>query len=159
MIQINKNSSQDLFKSLIQDKIEQKLSYMPEGFNQEQKKALELFQSRIYLEEIIDKTITFNKNLTWEDSTPNLKLATTAEELVEVFKLRSEVFEQMGYLDEFNNPIEGLNFDRYDTNSAVIYYENNKEVSGTIRLIFDSKYGLPSEEKYSFESKKKYTTV
>lgn len=159
MIQINKNSSLDLFKSLIEEKISQNLSYMSQDFNEEQKKALELFQNRIYLEEIIDRTITFNKSLNWDDSTPSLKLATTAEELIEVFKLRSEVFGEMGYLEEFNDPIDGLNFDKYDTNSAVIYYHNNKEVSGTIRLIFDSEHGLPSEQKYSFDDKKKLITV
>ena len=61
---------------------------MSDDFNLAQKNALELFQKRIYLEEIIEETISFNKKLSWNNSNPNLNLTTTAEELIEVFKLK-----------------------------------------------------------------------
>ena len=147
MAYINKNISLNLLQDIIKDNILQKESYLPQSFMIQQKKALEIFQKRVFLENIIDETISFNKKLSWNSDNKNLALTKTAEELVEVFKLRSDVFTEIGYQDEFPDTIEGLNFDVYDKTSAVIYYKNNKEVSATIRLIFDSENRLLLKKK------------
>lgn len=160
MAYINKNISLNLLQDIIKDNILQKESYLPQSFMIQQKKALEIFQKRVFLESIIDETISFNKKLSWNSDNKKLALTKTAEELVEVFKLRSDVFTEIGYQDEFPDTIEGLNFDVYDKTSAVIYYKNNKEVSATIRLIFDSENRLPSEEKESFDDMRaKYNCI
>lgn len=160
MAYINKNISLNLLQDIIKDNILQKETYLPQSFMIQQRKALETFQKRVFLESIIDETISFNKKLSWNSDNKNLALTKTAEELVEVFKLRSDVFTEIGYQDEFPDTIEGLNFDVYDKTSAVIYYKNNKEVSATIRLIFDSENKLPSEEKECFDDMRaKYNCI
>ncbi|WP_072682700.1 hypothetical protein [Arcobacter sp. LA11] len=160
MTNINKNVSLNQLQELLNRSIQEKINYLPESFYNEQKKALEIFNKRIFLESIIEKTISFNKKLCWNYPGENLKLTTTAEELIEVFKLRSDVYTDINYQEEFPDTIEGLNFDKFDTHSAIIYYKNNKEVSGSIRLIFDSEEGLPTEGKIKFDDvRKKYNCI
>lgn len=160
MIYINKNESLIQLRGLVEQNLTNDLAYMPKEFNEQQHYALELFKKRIFLEEVIDETITFNKNLVWDNLNDNLKLTTTAEEMIDVFKLRSDVYTRIGYQSECPDIIEGLNFDKYDKNSAIIYYKNNNEITGTVRFIFDSNNKLPSEEKYSFdEMRKKYKHI
>ncbi|MCK5294898.1 MAG: hypothetical protein KAJ49_09615 [Arcobacteraceae bacterium] len=151
MININRNNSLEALQQLVEQNIDTKLSYMPDSFNKEQHHALELFKQRLFLEKTIDEAISFNRNLVFENSNPNLHLATTAEDLIDVFKLRSDVYTQINYQDEFPDTIEGLNFDKYDSNSAILFYKNNKMVTGTIRVIFDSDNKLPSEDKFPFD--------
>lgn len=151
MVYLNKNVTLNQLKELVQKNINHKIEYMPDDFNNEQKNALKLFQKRIFLEEVIDETISFNKKINWDNTNKSLNLTTTAEELVNVFKLRSDVYTSINYQDEFPDTIEGLNFDKYDKYSAIIYYQTNNEMTGSIRLIFDKNKFLPSEKKYSFE--------
>jgi N-acyl-L-homoserine lactone synthetase len=126
---------------------------MPESFNKEQERAFELVRQRLFLEKTIEETIFFNRSLNFDNSNPNLKLTTSAEELIEVFKLRSDVYTDMGYQKEFPDAIEGLNFDKFDNSSAIVFYQkDNKEVTATCRLIFDSENKLPSEGKLSFDN-------
>ncbi|PLY06968.1 MAG: hypothetical protein C0625_07170 [Arcobacter sp.] len=160
MININKNISLNQLQVFVQNNFQQKVDYLPNSFIEEQKKALEVFNKRIFLEKVIDESISFNKSLSWNYENKNLKLTTTAEELIKVFKLRSDVFAEINYQEEFPDTIEGLNFDKFDTHSAIIYYHNNKEVSATIRLIFDSKDKLPSEGKVKFDDMRvKYNRI
>lgn len=160
MAYLNKNISLGQLQEIIQTSIYQRETYLPESFNSLQKHALEIFQKRVFLESVIEETIAFNKKLSWDDTNKNLSLVKSAEELIEVFKLRSDVFTEINYQNEFPDTIEGLNFDMYDKTSAVIYYKNNKEVSGTIRLIFDSENKLPSEKKCSFDDMRlKYNCI
>lgn len=160
MANLNKNLSLNQLQEFVQINIQKRLNYLPENFYAQQKSALEIFQKRIFLESIIEETISFNKKLSWDESNKNLRLTKTAEELIEVFKLRSDVFTQINYQNEFPDTIEGLNFDVFDKTSAVIYYKNNKEISGTIRLIFDSVNKLPSENKSSFDDMRtKYNCI
>lgn len=160
MAYINKNISLNQLQEIIKADIYQKQTYLPESFLSLQKQALEIFQKRVFLESVLEDTISFNKKLSWEDKYKNLSLVQNAEELIEVFKLRSDVFTQINYQNEFPDTIEGLNFDIYDKNSAVIFYKNNKEVTATIRLIFDSENKLPSENKCSFDDlRKKYNCI
>lgn len=151
MIYINKNNTINELQEIVNHNFEN----LPESFQAQQRNALELFKQRLFLEEVIEETTTFNKNLNWDNSNPNLYLTTTAEELLEVYKLRSDVFTKIGYQEEFTDTIEGLNFDKFDKKSAVIYYKNNNEITGTCRFIFDSKNKLPSEGKLNFDTFRK----
>lgn len=160
MANINKNISLNQMQELLDSSFQNRISSLPESFYNEQQKAIEIFNKRIFLESVIEETISFNKKLNWDYKEDHLKLTTTAEELIEVFKLRSDVFTEINYQHEFPDTIEGLNFDTYDKNSAVIYYRNNKEVTASIRLIFDSENKLPSEEKTKFDDmRKKYNCI
>ncbi|WP_024953500.1 N-acyl amino acid synthase FeeM domain-containing protein [Sulfurospirillum arcachonense] len=144
MINLNKNHSLDELRGVIRKSIYERINV------DEQKKVLELFNQRVFLEETIDKSISFNKKLNWDESNTNYQLTTTAEELIEVFKLRSNVFTEINYQEEFPDTIEGLNFDKFDHNSAIIYCAKDGEFTGTSRIIFDSKDKLPTDSKFSF---------
>jgi len=159
-ININKNNSIMALQELVEQNISTKLSYMPESFNAQQQQALELFKQRLFLEKTIDEAISFNKNINFPNENKNLHLATTAEDLIDVFKLRSDVYGSINYQEEFPDEIEGLNFDKYDSNSAIVFIKNNKIITGTTRLIFDSTNKLPSENKFSFNSiREKYSVI
>jgi hypothetical protein len=152
MIYINKQNALNELSELMEQNIATRLEYMPEEFNQQQQLALQMFKQRVFLEKTIDETISFNRGLAFDDSNPSLKMVKKAEELIEVFKLRSDIYTQMGYNKEFPDPVEGLNFDKFDNTSAIIYYQREyEEVTGTCRLIFDSENKLPSEGKISFD--------
>lgn len=111
-------------------------------------------------EETIEECISFNKKLIWNREVENILLADNAEDLIQVFKLRSSIYNQIGYNKEFEDPIKGLNFDKYDNNSAVLYYKQNNIITGTTRLIYDSKKGLPSEKIFSFSNlRKEYSKI
>ncbi|MDC0933208.1 hypothetical protein OAR97_05105 [Arcobacteraceae bacterium] len=159
-IYINKNHSLTELQELVEQNIDKKLSYMPDSFNQQQHQALELFKQRVFLEKTIDEAISFNKKLTFEQTNQNLYLADTAEDLIDVFTLRSDVYTRINYQDEFPDVIDGLNFDRYDSTSAILFYKVEKKVTGTIRVVFDSKDKLPSEDKFCFDSmRNKYNII
>lgn len=151
MFYINKNTVLNQLEEVVQTNFYKQISHLPDSFQQEQLKAIEIFKKRFLFEEVIEEAILFNQKLNWDYPNKNLKLATTAEELIEVFKLRSDVYDSINYLHEFPDTIEGLNFDKYDKNSAIIYYKNNNKITGSIRLIHDSLMGLPSEKTYGFD--------
>lgn len=138
MFNINKNSSVEQLQLLLKSTINKSLDYMPKSFNDEQLKAFDVFKKRIYLEEIIEKSVSFNKSLNFETENKNLYIVKNVEELVNIFKLRSEIYTRLNYNNEFPEIIEGLNFDKYDVNSAIIYNKTDKLITGTCRLIFDS---------------------
>ena len=159
-ININKNNALIELQQLVEQNIDKKLSYMPDSFNKQQHQALELFKQRLFLEKTIDEALSFNKNLVFPNENKNLHLACTAEDLIDVFKLRSDVYTSINYQEEFPDTIEGLNFDKYDSNSAILFYKNNKIVTGTTRLIFDSNKKLPTEDKFSFDNfRDQYNTI
>jgi len=159
-ININKNNSLTALQELVEQNLDKKLSYMPESYNQQQYQALKLFKQRLFLEKIIDETISFNKTIVFPNENKNLHLANTAENLIDVFKLRSDVYTSINYQKEFPDTIEGLNFDKYDCNSAILFYTNNNIATGTTRLIFDSPNKLPSEDKISFDyMRNKYNVI
>jgi len=101
------------------------------------------------LADILSSAIAFNKALIWDENSTNLYLATTVRELIEVFKLRSEVYKDLGYNSEFPDIIEGLNFDDYDRCSAILYTKVNGTITGTCRVIFDSDQKLPIDSYFS----------
>ncbi|AXX92956.1 hypothetical protein CPU12_04290 [Malaciobacter molluscorum LMG 25693] len=151
MFNINKNSSVEQLQLLLKSTINKSLDYMPKSFNDEQLKAFDVFKKRIYLEEIIEKSVSFNKSLNFETENKNLYIVKNVEELVNIFKLRSEIYTRLNYNNEFPEIIEGLNFDKYDVNSAIIYNKTDKLITGTCRLIFDSEKKLPIEEKLDLD--------
>ena len=160
MIYINRNKSITQLREIIDSSFNNPIGYMPKDFNREQNHALKLLKERVFLEETVEEAIAFNKQLNWEETHSNLKLVTTAEQLVQVFKLRSDVYSDLGYQEEFPDTIQGLNFDKYDKNAAILYYESESHITGTTRLIFDSLNKLPSEGKFSFDDmRNKYGVI
>lgn len=151
-VNINKNHTLEVLHQLVETNFHQNANYFPDSFNKKQQEALELFKKRIFLEETIEETITFNKKLNFPNENKNLYLTTTAEELIDVFKLRSEVYTQINYQSQFPDTIEGLNFDILDTNSAIIFYKSNKIITGSMKVIFDSENKLPSEKYFPFDT-------
>ena len=151
MININRNVALTQLREMVEINFSKKLNYMSEDFNTQQNEALNMFKQRLYLEEVIDNTIAFNRSLKWNHESEYLHLTKTAEDLVDVFKLRSDVYSNIGYQNEFPDTIEGMNFDLYDKDSAIIYYKNNNKITGTIKVIFDNGNLLPSDEKFSFD--------
>ncbi|MCK4875613.1 MAG: GNAT family N-acetyltransferase [Sulfurimonas sp.] len=152
MIYINRNSAIEQFKNIIDNDFNKTTNYMPDNFHKQQLNALDLLKKRVFLEEIVEESISFNRQLNWEDKNKNLKLVNCVEDLINVFKLRSDVYTKIGYQEEYPETIEGLNFDNYDKNSAILCYKNNNKLSGTLRLIFDSNNKLPTEDKFSFDN-------
>jgi len=144
MININKNTSIK--------KLERLLTKNIIGHNKENSSIVKLFNKRYFLEQIIEETIDFNKKLNWKKTSHNLHLVKSAEELIEVFQLRSDIYTNIGYNFEFPDVIEGLNFDTYDKKSAILFYKNNSTITGSIRFIFDSHMRLPTEKKVSLNS-------
>jgi len=119
-------------------------------------KVLESFKhivaSKDKKQQLVDislKAMHFNKNLNWDDSIKDVYLATSINELLEIYKLRAKVYEKMGYSKEFPPPIDGLDFDIYDTNSAILYTKKDGIINATCRVIFDSEKKLPLDKNYS----------
>jgi len=89
------------------------------------------------LSKIVKRTIEFNRKL-YETGTLNgVFLATTVEDLIKIYILRSEVYREMNYSSEFPEFINGLDFDAYDEHSAIVYIKRGDLITGTFRLIFD----------------------
>jgi len=117
-----------------------------------QKRGIEANLAEINrLSKIIKNSIEFNKRLYEIGSLDEVSLATTVEDLIDIYMLRSEVYKEMNYDSEFPETIRGLNFDEYDESSAIIYTKRD-EITGTCRLIFDSSdKKLPIDEKFSLD--------
>ncbi len=103
------------------------------------------------LVEIMQKSLAFNQKLYDIGTLEGVSLATSVEALMEIFVLRSRVYQKMGYGNEFPETIKGLNFDKYDESSAIVYTKR-EVITGTCRLIFDSKKKLPIDAKYTLDS-------
>jgi predicted GNAT family N-acyltransferase len=101
--------------------------------------------------ELISRVIAFNRSLKFDQSTPNLHLVTTPKELIEIFVLRSRIYTKLNYNSEFPDIIEGLNFDTFDENAAILYTKKEGVITGTCRLIFDSDKKLPIDKNYSLD--------
>lgn len=155
MQNINKNLALQELQQLLVSNFSRTLDYMSNDFNTQQQQMIEIFKSRIFLEEIVEETISFNKKINWDFSLKNLQIVTNVEELIKVFKLRSDVYRNINYQKEFPDIIDGLNFDIYDKKSAIIFYQNNKKITGTTRLIFDSENKLPTDKIFNFDDVRK----
>ena len=150
MLYINRNKSTQKLKNIIDKSFS----------HREDNHALELLKKRVFLEDVIERSVSFNRSINFENNNKNLRLVNCAEELIEVFKIRSDVLIDIGYQKECPDTIEGLNFDIYDKKSAILFYQNNNQLTGTLRLVFDSESKLPTEDKFSFNSlRSKYKTI
>jgi len=112
-----------------------------------QQNSFENFDKTFLFEKFFDIILSFNKKINFESNYSNLKKVDNAEELVKIFQLRSEIYGKLGYQNEFPDYLPNMNFDFYDENSAIIYSQDNNEITSTCRLIFDSTKRLPIEEK------------
>lgn len=74
MVNINKNIALKDLENLMNKSLSRRLNYMSDDFNIEQEHMIEMFKKRIFLEEVVEETITFNKNINWDFSIKNLKL-------------------------------------------------------------------------------------
>lgn len=128
--------------------------------NKEQKNLHQLLEKyhikstknqRVQLSFLIQDTLSFNRSLLWDTNTSNVFLVNTAEELIEIYKLRSKIYKQMGYDEEFPDSIEGLNFDFHDKHSAILYTKNSVCIIGTCRIIFDRTRKLPMDKNFSLD--------
>ncbi len=151
MANINRNSALEALQGLVEKSYGLNYGYLPKEFNEKQQMALDLFRQRIFLEEVIDESLSFNRKLNWNNRDQNIKMISSAEELIDVYKLRSDVYTRIGYQKECPDAIEGLNFDIFDKNSAILYCSNETQMTGTIKVIYDGINKLPSEQKISFD--------
>ncbi len=103
------------------------------------------------LQQNIQNTIKFNRKLIWSSSKLFLSIVTTPEELLEIYRLRSDIYTKLHYDNEFPNLIKGLSFDSYDEHSAILYTKINGKITGTCRVIFDSCEKLPIDKNYSLD--------
>lgn len=160
MVNIVKNSLFLEFQELLESSSGQYLN-ISESFYKQQSEAINILKKRVFFEKIVDESISFNRKLNWQDDTANLHLANSAEELIEVFKLRSDVYTSLNYGKEFPDVISGLNFDKYDNHSAIIYYKaQDSHATGTVRLIFDTpSSSLPTEDKINITEIRKKDLV
>jgi hypothetical protein len=102
------------------------------------------------LSKIIKNSIKFNQKLYDIGTLDGVSLATTVEDLMEIFALRSKVYKEIGFLVEFSDGINGLDYDEYDEHSAIIY-SRREGITGTCRLIFDSDKKLPIDKHISVD--------
>jgi N-acyl amino acid synthase of PEP-CTERM/exosortase system len=78
---------------------------------------------------------------------------TSAEDLCEVFRLRYKSYcEEWGFEKPEDHP-GGLEYDEYDKHSAHFICTRNISPVGTIRLIFNSEKGFPTEKHCTFDEK------
>jgi hypothetical protein len=104
--------------------------------------------------EIMYRTLMFSRAIVWRDN-PHVFLAQTPRELINIYRLRYDVYLQMGYAGELPNEVDGLDFDGFDEYSAILYTKNASGITSTCRVIFDSNLGLPVEQYHSFDAKRK----
>lgn len=91
-----------------------------------------------------------------------VRIARALNELEEIYKLRYQIYSQVGYIKKEDYPDE-KETDKWDKFSEHFYVwsANEKKIVGAIRLIFDSEYGFPIGELYdiSFLKNKRFVEV
>lgn len=102
------------------------------------------------MEKTMYHTLKFNRALIWDNS-ENVFLVLSVQELIDIYILRSKVYKSLGYDKEFSEIIEGMNFDKYDENAAILYTHKDGQVTGTCRIIFDTGKKLPIDKNYSLD--------
>lgn len=81
----------------------------------------------------------------------NLFIPKNRNELIEIFALRSKVYKKEGYDKEFPNFISGLNYDKYDKSSAILFVKFGNKITGSCRIVFDTPQKLPLDKNYSLD--------
>ena len=100
------------------------------------------------LERTIERALSFNHSLVWDNNTKNIFLASTPEDLIGIYALRSKIYAELAYDKEFPDTIKGLNFDSYDEHSAILYTKREGKITGTCRVIFDLNNALPMDKNF-----------
>lgn len=106
---------------------------------------------RSRMEATIAQSLAFGKRIVWPYDDTRLAPAREEKVLAEIFRLRSRIYTEMGYQKEFPDPVPGYNFDAFDTHSAIFYTHQNGKVTGTCRIVFDTKGALPIDKNYSLD--------
>lgn len=114
---------------------------------------MELLQKQIKkkLLDILNASLSFNKSIAYSKVFENFYLPTTVKEILTIYRLRSKIYTSMDYHNEFQDIIQGLNFDYFDTHSAILYTKKNNQITGTCRVIVDSQNKLPIDANYSLK--------
>jgi N-acyl-L-homoserine lactone synthetase len=75
------------------------------------------------------------------------KVVKDKKELEEVFRIRLEVYSEMGYVKKEDYP-SGLEIDKFDDNAVhfIVFDEKNGRYAATDRLVRDGSFGFPLEE-------------
>lgn len=134
-----------LFDLRLEERTEQAISSVTREFEEISFEKLES------LKQTINDSLKFNGGVNWIPL-QGLDVVRTPEDFLQVMKLRHEVYGSLpGYSQEFVAPIPGLLYDGFDTNSVIFTYKKDEHIVGSIRVVFDSEEGLPSEEKFSFD--------
>jgi hypothetical protein len=104
------------------------------------------------LSKTVKNTIEFNQKLYTVGTLNDVSLATSVEDLIDIYMLRDEVYREIDYRSEFPEIIKGLHFDEYDEHSAMVCSKRDGVITGTCRLVFDSTdRKLPTDEKFSLD--------
>jgi N-acyl-L-homoserine lactone synthetase len=104
-----------------------------------------------YMESVIRQALAFNRKVNWPYNEKQMSPVRNRMELLEIFRLRSKIYRGLNYQNEFPDPVEGYNFDGYDTHAAIFYTHYNGKITGTCRIIFDTEGRLPIDENYSLD--------
>lgn len=108
--------------------------------------------TRLDLDKIITQNQAFinSQDFKTHQLTPEIEILTSSDDLIEMMKLRSEVFDPIpNFKKEFPDGQLGLNFDKFDKYSVNLGYKQDGKITGTVRIIMDSELGLQSEEVYN----------
>jgi hypothetical protein len=99
----------------------------------------------------------FNLNL---NLVSNMKIVDNFTEFIETGKFRSKKLSEIGYSKYFQEKIEGINIDEYDSKSIIFNVYEDSKIYASTRLIIDDSGNLPSliyvpynigKEKYNLE--------
>ena len=90
-----------------------------------------------------------------------VRIARAFEELEEIYKLRYQIYSQVGYIKKEDYP-DGKETDKWDKFSEhfYVYSKSEKKTVGAMRFVPDSEKGFPIEELYDISFlRKKYKNV
>ncbi len=104
------------------------------------------------LENTINETLKLSEKSKWKSQNKYIDIVRSKKDVIDIFKLRSRIYKEVGYNVEFPEEIEGLIYDDSDKRSILFLSRNeNKQIVGSIKLTLDKKCKiLPSEDKYLF---------
>lgn len=82
-----------------------------------------------------------------------IKLANTLEEREAAYRLAYKVYLDKGYVIENSNGWLVKEYDAYADTAVLIVQDQNKNIAGTITMVFDGKIAIPAEAIYNNEIK------
>lgn len=101
------------------------------------------------LERTLNRALELNAMQKNNFSIKKVDFARTGSDLLDIMRVRSVAYKQVGNDVELSDPLPGLNYDSFDDGRALILkYSQDNRIIGTSRLILDSRKGLFSEKQY-----------